>query len=114
MAIHKKGKEVKIMQVRYLATEGFITNTLLQNLISFLAPVAAIVLVAFCVVQAVGMIRGVDGNGVKKLVSGVLIILLLIGIMFAAGSFETYGQLFKDVTNTAVTQIGDNANNLLG
>ena len=92
----------------------FITNTILQNLINFLAPVVAIALVIFCVVQAFKIFSGSETGSVKKLITGVLILLFIIGIMFAAGSFETYGNLFKGLTNSVIEEGVGDAGNILG
>ena len=92
----------------------FITNTILQNLINFLAPVVGIALVIFCAVQAFKIFSGSETGSVKKLITGVLILLFIIGIMFAAGSFETYGNFFKGLTDTIITEGAGDAGDILG
>ncbi len=91
-----------------------ITNTILQNLINFLAPVVGIAIVIFCVIQAFKIFRGQEGGSVKSLLIGVGILLLILGIMFAAGSFETYGKLFQGITNTIIEQGGGDIGNIVG
>lgn len=92
----------------------YITNTILQNLINFLAPVVAIALVVFCVVQAFKIFSGSESGSVKKLITGVLILLFIIGVMYAAGSFETYGKAFQGLTDTVITEGAGNAGDILG
>jgi len=83
---------------------GFMTNSILTNLIAFLTPVVAIALVIFCVVQAVKIFSGSESGSFRKLITGTLTLLFIIGIMYIAGSFSTYGTLFQNLTNTALTQ----------
>lgn len=92
----------------------FTTNTILQNLINFLAPVVAIALVLFCVVQAFKIFSGDETGSVKKLVTGVLILLFIIGIMYAAGSFDTYGNFFKGLTDTIIQKGAGDAGEIIG
>lgn len=92
----------------------FITNTILQNLINFCAPILGIVLIIFCIIQGWKIFRGNEGSSVKGLVSGVLLILFLLGIMFAAGSFETYGRAFEGLTNTLIEDGAENAARIVG
>ena len=96
-----------------LPVTAFITNTLLSNIINFLAPVVGIALVIFCLMQGIGIAKGNDNGGVKKLVTGVLLILFILGVMYAAGSFDTYGQAFKNVTDSAITSAGNDAGSLI-
>lgn len=92
----------------------YITNQILQNLINFLAPVVAIALVIFCVVQAFKIFSGNENGSVKKLISGTLILLFIIGIMFAAGSFESYKEIFQGLTDSIITEGGGDAQDILG
>lgn len=92
----------------------FITNTILKNLIDFLAPVVGIALVVFCVVQAFHIFKGSEGSSFKKLLSGVGVLLLILGIMYAAGSFDTYGKSFKNLTNSVITSGAGNATKIVG
>ena len=89
------------------------TNNILQNLINFLAPVVGIAIVVFCVVQAWKLFRGQPGASVKNLLLGVLVLPLILGIMYAAGSFEAYGNLFKGVSDEAINQVGGEAGSIL-
>ena len=95
-------------------TNGFITNTVLKNLIDFCAPIIGIALVIFCVVQGVQIFRGSDGGSVKKLVTGVILLLFLLGIMYAAASFSTYGNAFKNVTDSIINQGASDAGSIVG
>jgi len=89
----------------------FITNTVLQNLITFLAPVVAIGLVIFVVVMSIKKISG--KSTVKEIIGGALFFLLMLGLMYAAGSFQIYGNLFKNVVNGAITNVSGDANTIL-
>ena len=93
---------------------GYITNTVLENLVGFCAPVVAIALVIFCVFQGFQIFRGADGSSVKKLVGGVILLLFILGIMYAAGSFDTYGNAFKGVTDSIINQGADDAGSIVG
>lgn len=93
---------------------GFITNNILTNLISFLAPVVGIALVIFCVIQAFKIFRGDESGSVKKMIMGVVLLLFLLGVMYAAGSFETYGEAFRGLTDTIIEEGADNAGDILG
>lgn len=95
-------------------TEGYITNTILTNIINFLAPVVGIAMVIFCVIQAFKIFKGSEGASVKSLIIGIALLLFILGIMFAAGSFQTYGNIFKGVTDSAVQGVGNNAKEVLG
>lgn len=92
---------------------GYITNNILNNAINFLAPLVGLALVIFVFVQGWKIVSGNETGSVKKLVSGVLLLLFILGIMFAAGSFDTYGNLFKSITDTAVQEGGSNINDIL-
>lgn len=96
------------------ATSNFITNNILTNLINFLAPVLGIALVIFCVIQGVQIFSGRDGSSVKKLISGVLIIFFLLGLMYAAGSFASYGKLFQSITDGMIQKGTTDANSIIG
>ena len=92
----------------------FITNTILQNLINFLAPLVAIFMVVFCVMQGIQIAKGGANGSVKTLVTGILLFLFVIGLMYAAGSFETYGKLFQSLADTLINQTQENAGNIVG
>lgn len=95
-------------------SDGFITNSILTNLISFLAPVLGIALVIYSVIQGFKLFQGAQGASLGKLLGGIATILFLLGVMYAAGSFEAYGRLFQGVTDNVVNQFGDDTNNVLG
>ena len=95
-----------------LPQTAFITNTLLTNIINFCAPIVGICLVVFVLMQGFKVYKG--QAEVKGLVTGVLLILFILGIMYAAGSFETYGNAFKGVTDSAINSVGSDASSLIG
>lgn len=92
----------------------YITNTILQNLINFLAPIVAIALVIFCVFQGVQIIRGAEGASWGKFLGGVAFILIILGIMYAAGSFESYGNAFKGVADSVINSAAQDTGNIVG
>ena len=92
----------------------YITNTILNNLINFLAPVVAIALVVFCVFQGVQIIRGAENASWGKFVGGVAFILIILGIMFAAGSFDSYGNAFKGVADSVINSGANDAGQIVG
>lgn len=102
------------MQILPVTGGGYITNNILTNFIDFCAPIVGIALIIFCVIQAFQIFRGAEGASVKKMVSGVVILLFLLGIMFAAGSFETYGKAFQNITDGIINQGAENANDIIG
>lgn len=93
---------------------GYLTNNILTNLINFLAPVVGIALVIFCVVQAFKIFRGDESGSVKKMICGVLLLLFLLGIMYAAGSFQTYGEAFQGLTDSIINQGAGDAGDIIG
>ena len=91
-----------------------ITSTILKNLIAFLAPVVAIFLVLFCVFQGGKLIKGSENGSVKKLIGGIVLFFFILGVMYAAGSFDTYATMFSNFAGSAVNQIGENATTIIG
>lgn len=91
----------------------FVTNKILQNLISFLAPVVGIAILLFCLVQAFKIFGGRENGSPKKLICGVLLLFFILGIMYTAGSFDTYGHLFSNLTNDIIDNAASDANNIL-
>lgn len=92
----------------------YMTNSILEHLINFCAPIVAIALVIFCVIQGFKIFKGGDGGTVKTLIVGVLILLFLLGIMYAAGSFDSYGSSFNDVVNSLINHTSDDAGSIVG
>lgn len=103
-----------ILYATTLPSTAYMTNNILKNLINFCAPLVAIALVIFCVLQGFQIFKGGDGASVKKLVTGVLLILFILGIMYAAGSFKSYGDAFKGVTDKVITNVSKDSGNLVG
>ena len=93
---------------------GYITNSILNNLINFLAPVVGIALVVFVCFQGFQIFKGSESASIKKLVLGVGLLLFILGIMYAAGSFESYGNLFKGVTDSIIQKGGKDAGSIVG
>lgn len=89
-------------------------GTILNNLITFLAPLIGIAIVVFCVIQGFKLLKGQQGGSIKSLLTGVGVLLLILGIMYAAGSFDTYGKLFKGTTDKIITEVGNDAGNIVG
>lgn len=91
-----------------------ITETILQNLITFIAPCVAIALIVFCVINGFKLVNGAQGASFTKIAAGVITFFILLGIIYAAGSFETYGKLFQNVTGNVINELGNNADAIVG
>lgn len=92
-----------------LAAEGTMSQTILNNIVTFLLPVVGIAMVVFVVIVAVGMHKGAEGASWKKLIIGVFAFLIIGALLVLAKNFsstadtvsktvETYG---KDVQQEA-------------
>lgn len=91
-----------------------VTETVLKQLINFLGPVVAIALIIYVVIKAFGIFKGNEGATFKSLIVGVLLIVFILGIMYGAGSFKTYGEVFQNFTTSAIEQVGNNATQIVG
>lgn len=98
----------------FVGSGNFITNNILTNVIDFAAPIVGIALIIFCVLQAFQIFKGSDTASVKKMVNGVIILLFLLGIMYAAGSFEVYGRAFQHITNNIIDKGAKDAGKIVG
>ena len=88
------------------------TDNILKNLIAFLAPIVAIALLIFLIVQAVKLVKG--SSTFKTLICGALVFFFILGLMYACGSYNTYGQLFNSLTNKAITMGTNDLNGIIG
>lgn len=95
------------------AKNNYLTNTILTNVIAFLAPVIGIAIVIFCVIQGFKLLKGQPGASIKSLLIGVGVLLLILGIMYVAGSFDTYGTLFKGATDNVIQNAGKDVENIV-
>lgn len=100
-----------ISKVTLPQTGGFITNTFLKNFIDAVAPIVAIFLVFFLVYMSIQAFRG--NKDWKGVAGGAIFFFVLLGLMYTAGSFKTYGKLFQVFVDNALNKVGENANNLL-
>lgn len=98
-----------ITHVVALAAEGTMSQTILNNIVTFLLPVVGIAMVVFIVITSVGMHKGASGASWKNLIIGVLAFLFIGALLVLAKNFsstadtvsktvETYG---KDVQQEA-------------
>lgn len=96
-------------QMVALASEGSMSQTILNNIVTFLLPVVGIAMVVFIVVVAIGLHKGAESASWKKLIIGVLAFLIIGALLVLAKNFsstadtvsktvETYG---KDVQQEA-------------
>lgn len=92
----------------------FITENILVNLINFLAPVVAIALIIFCVIQAFKIFKGSEGASFKGMLQGMAVLFVLLGVMYAAGSFEMYGETMRGAVDKLIEGGGKDASNILG
>ena len=95
-------------------TGNFTTTNILHNFIDFCAPIVGIALIIFCLVQAFQIFRGSESASFKKMAVGVVVLLFLLGIMYAAGSFESYGRAFQSITDTIINEGVQDAGNIIG
>lgn len=85
---------------------------ILVNVINFLAPVVALGLVIFLVIQSWKLVRGNSGT-IKSLITGIIFFIFIIGVMFAAGSFRTYGNMFQGLFQKGVEHIERDVNSII-
>lgn len=82
--------------------QGNLASDMLSTIIMWTAPIAMIVLVVFLIKDIKGVVTGETNIG--RVLVKVICIFLLIGIMFAAESFETFGEMFKNFFDGIVTE----------
>lgn len=102
------------MQTLPVTGGSFTTTNILTNFINFCAPLVGIALIIFCLIQAFQIFKGSETASFKKMANGVIVLLFLLGIMYAAGSFETYGKTFQGLTNTIINEGAEDAGNIIG
>jgi hypothetical protein len=105
---------VNLQSVVLANTGGYITNTILTNLIDFLAPLVALAMVVYAVVQGWKVLKGSEGASMKKLLTGIGVIVFMLGLMYAAGSFQAYAGGFKSVVESLLGSTSDNAGQIVG
>lgn len=74
----------------------------LNTMIMWVAPIGMIVLIIFLIKDIKGIVTGQSNIG--PVLIKVFCIFLIIGIMFAAGSFDKFGNIFKNVVENVVTE----------
>lgn len=79
----------------------FLTNVLAE-VITWCAAIGGIVLVIFLIKDIIGLAKG-DGS-IAKVAVKVLCIFFIIGVMYAAGSFETFGKIFENLFEAVLTE----------
>lgn len=85
-----------------LLADTILPQTILSTAIAWCGAIAAIVLVVFLVNDIIFFIKGECSIG--KVLVKAFSVLVIIGIMFLAGSFDTFGDMFKDVFEKVVTE----------
>lgn len=88
--------------------ESNLAVRLLETTVMWTAPIGMIILVVYLIMDIKGVMAG--QNSIGKILVKVLCIFLLIGIMFAANSFENFGNIFKGITEDVITE--DNLPNI--
>lgn len=84
-----------------MGEENLATNVL-TTLVSWCGAIGAIVLVVFLIKDIISLTKG-DSN-ILSVIWKVICIFLVIGIMFALGSFEVFGQMFANFFEGVVTE----------
>jgi len=77
-------------------------KNVLNELITWAAAIAMIVFVFFLVRDIIKVIRG--ESTILKVGINIICVLFLVGVMYAAGSFETFGKIFKGFFENVVTE----------
>lgn len=90
------------------------TQGILSQFVSFLTPLIGIAILIFCVVEGFKIFRGQEGASVKKLVSGLLVLVFIVGVMFATDSIGTWGRPLSDLFTTAVNKGGNSVMTIIG
>lgn len=81
---------------------GNIAISFLQTMIMWTAPIGMLVLITFLIKDVVGITKGQANIG--KVVIKVICVFLIVGVMFAAGSFQKWGKMFGNVVDKVVTE----------
>lgn len=79
-----------------------LASRMLETLIMWTAPIAMIVLIIFLIKDVKDVMSGQGAIG--KIIVKIVCVLLLVGVMFAAGSFESFGKVFQGVVEDVVTE----------
>lgn len=74
----------------------------LDVVIAWGGAIVAIILVIFLVKDAIRYKNGQISVG--KVLMESLILIVIIGIIFAAGGFDTFGRIFENVTKEVITE----------
>lgn len=90
----------------------YTTEKILLNIIHFLAPIVALGLVIFLVIQSWKLVKG-NSSTVKSLITGIIFFIFIIGVMFAAGSFRTYGDMVNDLVQRGVEYARKDINSII-
>ena len=77
-------------------------KNVLNELITWAAAIAMIVFVFFLIRDVIRIIRG--ESTILKVVINIICVLFLVGVMYAAESFETFGKTFKGFFEDVITE----------
>ena len=78
-----------------------LATKVLTTVISWVGAIAMIALVIFLIKDVIAIIKGEGSIG--KTLGKVVCVFLVLGIMFSAGSFQTFGNMFSTYFNGVVT-----------
>ena len=90
------------------------TQGILNQIINFLLPVVGIALVIFCVVQAFKLFSGSASGSVKKLITGVVLLLAIAGIMVFAGTITEIRDSLSGLVSGGVNNLTEDVGTIIG
>lgn len=94
------------------------TSTTLNSIISWVAGIGggivAIFLIISLVKDGVGMAKGSGDSSILKIISKALFLILIIGLIFVAVKYHTWGNTAKDIANSGLGKINSEINTAWG
>ena len=96
-----------------LEASNNMSQTILNNIVTFLLPVCGIAMVIFIVFQAIQMHKGAEGASWKKLIIGVLAFLLIGALLVLAKNFSSTADSVSKTVSTYSKDIQQEADKLV-
>ena len=92
------------------------TSSTLNNVISWVAGIGggivAIFLIISLVKDGVGMAKGSGDSSIFKIIGKALFLLLIIGLIFVAVKYDTWGQKAESIASTGINKVDGEVNNV--
>lgn len=79
-----------------------VTSNLLNSFVGFIGPLIAIGLIIFTAKEAWGLYKGASGATAKKLMGGIALFFLMIGVIFIAKSYKDLETTSKQTVQKGV------------